>query len=136
MHCRTKHVFELNANTFLQELQIECFSLQVNFQALQDYFKWILKCKGHLISEQIYAVLDFPKMQWNIARISCLASKIRKVKALYHPKYWLFIIWYKKLPYFFDLTNFRSYGRNSGNISLIFWKMLRHYKFVLKLSDQ
>ena len=30
--------------------------------------------KGQLISEQIYAVLKFPKMQRNIARISALAS--------------------------------------------------------------
>ena len=45
--------------------------------------------KGQLISEQIYAVLNFPKMQRNIARISALASKmgqIKKVKAHYHPK--------------------------------------------------
>ena len=44
--------------------------------------------KGQLISEQIYAVLNFPKMQRNIARISALASKmgqIKKVKAHYHP---------------------------------------------------
>ena len=44
--------------------------------------------KGHLISEQIYAVLNFPQMQQNIARISALASKmgqIKKVKAHYHP---------------------------------------------------
>ena len=40
--------------------------------------------KGQLISEQIYAVLNFPKMQRNIARISALATKmvqIRKIKA-------------------------------------------------------
>ena len=58
--------------------------------------------KGQLISEQIYAVLNFPKMQRNIARISALASRmgqIKKLKAQYHPK--LFIIWYKKLPIFF-----------------------------------
>ena len=44
--------------------------------------------KGQLISEQIYAVLNFPKMQRNIARISALASKmgqIKKVKAHYRP---------------------------------------------------
>ena len=42
--------------------------------------------KGQLISEQIYAVLNFPKMQQNIARISALASKmgqIKQVKAHY-----------------------------------------------------
>ena len=32
--------------------------------------------KGQLISEQIYAVLNFPKMQWNIAMISALTSKM------------------------------------------------------------
>ena len=36
--------------------------------------------KGQLISEQIYAVLDFPKMQQNIARISALASKMGQIK--------------------------------------------------------
>ena len=44
--------------------------------------------KGHLISEQIYTVLNSPKMQRNITRISALASKmgqIKKVKAHYHP---------------------------------------------------
>ena len=47
-----------------------------------------LVSKGQLISEQIYDVLNFPKMQQNIARISALASKmgqIKKVKAHYHP---------------------------------------------------
>ena len=45
-------------------------------------------CKGQLISEQIYAVLNFPNKQRNIARISALASKIgqiKKVKAYYDP---------------------------------------------------
>ena len=44
--------------------------------------------KGQLISEQIDAVLNFPKMQRNIARITALASKmgqIKEVKAHYHP---------------------------------------------------
>ena len=48
----------------------------------------LVSIKGQLISEQIYAVLNFPKMQRNIARISALASKmvqIKKVKAHYHP---------------------------------------------------
>ena len=42
--------------------------------------------KGQLISEQIYAVLNLPQMQRNIARISALASKmgqIEKVKQHY-----------------------------------------------------
>ena len=44
--------------------------------------------KGQLISEQIKAVLNFPKMQGNIARISALASRmgqINSVNAHYHP---------------------------------------------------
>mgnify|MGYP006888878399 CR=1 FL=1 len=44
--------------------------------------------KGQLISEQICGVLNFPKMQRNIARISALVSKmgqIKKEKAHYHP---------------------------------------------------
>ena len=44
--------------------------------------------KGQLTSEQTYAVLNFPKMQRNIARVSALASKmsqIKKIKAHYHP---------------------------------------------------
>ena len=45
--------------------------------------------KGQLISEQIQAVLNFPKMQRNIARISALASlkmgQFKKVKAHYNP---------------------------------------------------
>ena len=48
------------------------------------------QAKGQLISKQIYAVLNFPKMQRNIARISALASKmgqIKKVNAHYHPNW-------------------------------------------------
>ena len=47
-----------------------------------------LLTKGQLISEQIYGVLNFPKMQRNITRISDIASKMgqsNKVKAHYHP---------------------------------------------------
>ena len=44
---------------------------------------------GQLISEQIYAILNFPKMQQNIiTKISALASKmgqIKKVKTHFHP---------------------------------------------------
>jgi hypothetical protein len=43
--------------------------------------------KGQIISEQNCGVLNFPKMQQNIARISALATKmgqIRKIKAHYH----------------------------------------------------
>ena len=36
--------------------------------------------KGQLISEQIYAVLNFPKIQRNIARITALASKTGQIK--------------------------------------------------------
>ena len=48
----------------------------------------IISTKGQLISEQISAVLNFPKMQQNVTRISALASKmgkIKKVKVQYHP---------------------------------------------------
>ena len=44
--------------------------------------------KCQLILEQIQAVLNFPKMQRNIARISVLTSKmgqIKEEKAHYHP---------------------------------------------------
>ena len=41
--------------------------------------------KGHLISEQIYAVLDFPKMQRNIARISALAEWV-KLRQFFYSK--------------------------------------------------
>ena len=44
--------------------------------------------KGQLISEQICVVLNFPKMQRKIARISALASKmgqLKKLNAHYHP---------------------------------------------------
>ena len=48
-------------------------------QSLQ--YKMITKStKGQLIWEQIYVVLNFPKMQQNIARISALASKIGQIK--------------------------------------------------------
>ena len=43
-------------------------------------WKYIEHTKGQLISEQIYAVLNFPKMQRNIARISALASKLGQIK--------------------------------------------------------
>ena len=45
--------------------------------------------KVQLISEQITVVLNFPKMQRNIARISDLASKmgqIKKIKAIFYTK--------------------------------------------------
>ena len=42
--------------------------------------------KGQLISEQIYAVLNFPKMQRNIALTSKM-GQIKKVKAHYYLNY-------------------------------------------------
>ena len=45
--------------------------------------------KGQLISEQIYAVLNFPNRQQNIAKISALVSKmgqIKKIKAIFYTK--------------------------------------------------
>ena len=61
-------------------------------QQLQYYFGCYISTiiKGQLISEQIYGVLNFPKMQRINARISALASKmgqIKKVKTHYHPNY-------------------------------------------------
>ena len=54
-----------------------------------DYLEfqvWVPHCskklfyfKGQLISEQIHAVLNFPKMQRNIARISALASNMGQI---------------------------------------------------------
>ena len=38
--------------------------------------------KGQLISEQIDAILNFPKMQRNVARISALASKMGQIKKI------------------------------------------------------
>ena len=46
--------------------------------------------KDQIISEQICSVLNFPKKQRNIARISSLASKmgqIKKVNEHLHPNY-------------------------------------------------
>ena len=42
--------------------------------------KTLFFVKDQLISEQIYAVLNFPKLQRNIARISALASKMGQIK--------------------------------------------------------
>ena len=36
-------------------------------------------CKGQLISEQIFVVLNFPKMEWNIDSISALAYKMGQI---------------------------------------------------------
>ena len=55
---------------------------------VRDFLISTYLSKGQLISEHIYAALNFPKMQQKIARISALASKmgqIKKVKAQYHP---------------------------------------------------
>ena len=41
---------------------------------------YALRTKGQLISEQIYVVLNFPKMQQNITWISALASKMGQIK--------------------------------------------------------
>ena len=56
-------------------------------QQFINYFL-IFLTKGQLISGHICGVLNFQKMQRNIARISALVSKmgqIKKVKAHYHP---------------------------------------------------
>ena len=57
--------------------------------------------KGQLISEQIYAVLNFPKMQRNITRISALASKmgqIKKIKAFYYIKWYIITNLHDNVP--------------------------------------
>ena len=49
--------------------------------------QFVQNTKGQIISEQNCDVLNFPKMQRNIARISALATKmgqVRKIKAHYH----------------------------------------------------
>ena len=52
-----------------------------SFQVSRYFFHFLSWLpKGQLISEQIYAVLDFPKMQQNIVRISALAFKWVKLK--------------------------------------------------------
>ena len=40
-----------------------------------------------------------------------------------------------KCLYFFDLTNFKGYGRNPYNNCVAFLENLRHHNFVLRLSD-
>ena len=77
-------------------------------------------------------------MQPKIARISVLASKmcqIKKVKAYYHPKLLLFIIWYKKLPLFFLFDPFQRIGQKSWQYFVAFLENLRQLKFVLRLTD-
>ena len=46
--------------------------------------------KGQLISEYLFDMLNFPRKQRKIARISTLASKrgqIKKIKAIFIPNY-------------------------------------------------
>ena len=52
--------------------------------AMENSAVFLVVAKGQLISEQIYAVLNFPKMQGNIARISALASKIGQINNILH----------------------------------------------------
>ena len=62
-------------------------SHQIDFRFFKARFKVDLVTKGQLTSEQIDAVINFPKMQQNIARISALASKtgqIKKNNAIFH----------------------------------------------------
>ena len=68
-----------------------------------------VESKGQLISEQIYAILNFPKIQRNIARISALASKmgqIKKVKALYYIKWYTITNLYDNVPLSFLFDSF------------------------------
>ena len=49
-------------------------SFYVDRENLDNFGTFLQTVKGQLISEQIHAVLDFQKLQQNIARISALAS--------------------------------------------------------------
>ena len=65
--------------------------------------EWIDVCitKGQIILEQKCGVLNFPKMQRNIARISALASKmgqIKKIKAFYYTKWYIIINLHDNVP--------------------------------------
>ena len=55
---------------------------------------YIFVPKGEIISEGNFDVLNFPKNQKNIWRISALASKMGQIKK-------------NKGPYFVDLTHFK-----------------------------
>jgi hypothetical protein len=54
--------------------------------SLYDRHNYYFSTKGQIISEQNCGVLNFPKMQRNIAWISALATKMgkKKIKAHYH----------------------------------------------------
>ena len=54
--------------------------------------------KGQLISEQIYAVLNFPKMHRNIAKISALAHKMAQIKKV--KRHITLMLIYDSRPYF------------------------------------
>ena len=77
-----------------------------------QYILFDLNCtKGQLISEQIYAVLNFPKMQRNIAMISALASKMGQIKKVKHIIILISdYLWFgiEDCFYFCDLTHFRG----------------------------
>ena len=67
-------------------------------------------CKGQLILECLFGVIDFPKKQWKIWQISALASKKRsnqkKIRALYTAKLEDFIL--TLLHYFLIWPLFRG----------------------------
>ena len=68
-----------------------------------------VRAKGQKISEQNCGVLNFPKMQRNIARISALASKmgqIEKIKAFYYIKWYIITNLHGNVPLSFLFNPF------------------------------
>ena len=81
----TPKYLEIHTNVVKMKTNCIC-KVYITFKLLWQ-FLWDHYCnytKGQLISEWLLDVLNFPKMQRNIARISALVSKmdqIKKVKA-------------------------------------------------------
>ena len=60
---------------------IEICNIHHRLQSANTFIKSVrINFKGQLISEQICGVLNFQKMQQNIARISALASKMGQIE--------------------------------------------------------
>ena len=80
--------------------KLQCQLCENIFDGMNEVVKHQPNCakldsaKGQLISEQIYAILNFPKMQRNIARISALAqSYIYQVLQTIQMKLILLCVW-------------------------------------------
>ena len=72
------------------------------------------------------------------SRISALASKKRSNKwkiRTFHTTNWKFCFDYLKLLFWFD-PFLEARAEILENISLFFWKILRHKKDILKLTDK